>query len=1079
MASALGGRRFRLVALDWDGTAVESRKADATRVTGLFDRLLAAGARVCVVTGTSLANVLAQLGDGIAPENARRLFVCASRGSEAFGFDRRRRPVELYRRVATERELALLDRVADEVRARLVERTRLTFEIVRDRLNRRKVDLIPEPAWRDPPKSALGDLLAATEARLRGAGLSGGLHEAFAMAESVARELGLVDARITSDVKHLEVGLTDKADAARFVFERVAAPVGIEAADVLLLGDELGPIAGFEGSDHRMLAAPEAAGATVISVGPEPAGVPPPVIHLGGGPARFCELIEALLAREAIADRFAAPLDASFVVSESAPIPRPEVDSLFATANGYLGLRSALGSLATSPIAFLAGAYAPSLDHGVPEIVATPGIGRVRVLIDGEPVALVSTELEGEGRAVRRKRSLDLRRGVALASLHGRMPGGAIVEVRALSCASLADRRIVLEAVEVTSDHEGSALMARATLGELAIDQPGASHWVAREASAEGSGVALHARTAEGLELSVASRLTAAKAAGGALLRHSASAGHADEEAVLPLSAGVPREVRRVVALASSRDTDGPARLACACCASAAAEPFGDLLAAHEAAWKTRWADAEVTIDGAPEIDRALRFAVHHLLAAPNPADPRCSLGPRLLSGEAYRGHVFWDTEVFLLPFYAHAWPEAARALLAYRHRTLPGARRKAEAHGYAGALYAWESADTGDEVTPSTIVTAFGDVLRVLSGEQEQHISADVAYAFGLYERVTGDPEIMRAFGLEVLVETARFWASRARVEADGRAHIRHVIGPDEYHEGVDDDAFTNWMARDNLREAARRARAGSAEDRTRLGVAPGEPEVWERVASSLATGQPEPSAVIEQFEGFFGLEQVDLASLGARSAPVDMILGQARTQRAQILKQADVVQILALLWDQVDPRARRRSFEYYEPRTAHGSSLSPGIHALVAARLGLSEVAARLLHETAAIDLADSMQNLGGGVHAAAMGSLWQAVVLGVGGVRPAPGEPEALLLEPRLLPGWTGLSFPLLWRGRRLEVVILPDALELSIEGPAPLLVRASPSAAATPAGLVDLIAEPGRRYVAPRRAEGFGAWEASAA
>jgi hypothetical protein len=284
-------RPFRLIAFDWDGTAVASRWADAAQVDALVDALLGMDVRVAVITGTSFENVARQLLPGIAPEHASRLVVCANRGSEAFGFDQHGEPVLLHRRQATPEEDRLLDAVADGVTAQLERLTGLPFAVVRNRLNRRKIDLIPEPAFADPPKSAIGDLLIATEARLRGAGLSGGVREAFEMTERLARELGLEDARVTSDVKHIEVGLTDKADSTAFVFRDVAAPQGIAPAEVLVAGDEFGPIGGFEGSDHRMLEPPEAQQAVVISVGPEPVGVPPPVLHLGGGPERFCDVL--------------------------------------------------------------------------------------------------------------------------------------------------------------------------------------------------------------------------------------------------------------------------------------------------------------------------------------------------------------------------------------------------------------------------------------------------------------------------------------------------------------------------------------------------------------------------------------------------------------------------------------------------------------------------------------------------------------------------------------------------------------------------------------------------------------------
>ena len=182
------------------------------------------------------------------------------------------------------------------------------------------------------------------------------------------------------------------------------------------------------------------------------------------------------------------------------------------------------------------------------------------------------------------------------------------------------------------------------------------------------------------------------------------------------------------------------------------------------------------------------------------PEDESVSVGARGLTGDAYFGHVFWDTEIYLLPFYTATWPDAARALLMYRYHTLSGARAKAAQSGYKGALYAWESADTGMETTPESVLDPDGRSVEILSGKMEHHISADVAYAVWQYWRATGDDDFFVRAGAEIVLETARFWASRAVPESDGRRHIRHVVGPDEYHEDVDDNAFTNMMARWNL---------------------------------------------------------------------------------------------------------------------------------------------------------------------------------------------------------------------------------------------------------------------------------------
>ena len=347
------------------------------------------------------------------------------------------------------------------------------------------------------------------------------------------------------------------------------------------------------------------------------------------------------------------------------------------------------------------------------------------------------------------------------------------------------------------------------------------------------------------------------------------------------------------------------------------------------------------------------------------------------------------------------------------------------------------------------------------------------MAYAVWHYWQATGDDDFFTRAGAEVLLEVARFYASRATREADGRYHLRGVMGPDEYHEGVDDNAYTNGMARwvleravetvALLRERWPQRWAGLAR---RLALGPEEPEGWRAVAAGLVTGYDPATGLFQQFQGYFALEEVDLSAYEPRSAPMDVLLGREETQRTKVIKQADVVMLLALLWDQIEPRTREANFRYYEPRCGHGSSLSPGVHALVAARLGDVALAERYFRQTAEIDLANNMGNAAGGVHLAAQGTLWQAAVLGFGGLRL---RPDGLTLDPHLPSRWRRLRFPVQWRGRRLRVAVegAPPAVEATLETGEPMVLALEGGPVATVA--------PGRRYRARHTGHGWTAWE----
>jgi hypothetical protein len=286
---------FRIIAFDWDGTAVAARAADARPVADRLERLMKLGVQTVIITGTNFNNVDRQFCRLVRGPHKSNLYALTNRGSEVFGFGRDSEPVLIHRYEATEREDRLLTGVAEGVRDYVRGLGGPEIAIVYDRLNRRKIDLIPEPEWADPPKARIAELLEATERRLVGGGVSGGIKELFVLSEKVARSLGLERARITTDVKHIEVGLTDKADSVAWVEQVLAPRVGARAADVLIAGDEFGPVAGFEGSDFKMVT--EAMGESIfVSVGREPNGVPPGVIHVGGGPARFLELLDRQIA---------------------------------------------------------------------------------------------------------------------------------------------------------------------------------------------------------------------------------------------------------------------------------------------------------------------------------------------------------------------------------------------------------------------------------------------------------------------------------------------------------------------------------------------------------------------------------------------------------------------------------------------------------------------------------------------------------------------------------------------------------------------------------------------------------------
>jgi trehalose/maltose hydrolase-like predicted phosphorylase len=457
---------------------------------------------------------------------------------------------------------------------------------------------------------------------------------------------------------------------------------------------------------------------------------------------------------------------------------------------------------------------------------------------------------------------------------------------------------------------------------------------------------------------------------------------------------------------------------------------FERILCEQRMAWGDFWDAADVRIEGDPDLQRAVRLALFQLSASVR-ENGETALGARGLTGPGYRGHVFWDTEVFVLPFLAATRPRAARTLLEYRVRRLPAAFREAHASGRRGARFPWESARSGRDVTPDR-TRVHGERIPILTGQLEEHIVADVAWGAATYLDWTGDEEFRVGPGLTILVETARYWASRIRLDREGRGHIEGVIGPDEYHESVDDNAFTNVMARWNLRRAA--AAVASTPDAE---VAEDELARWLGLADVLVDGYDATTGLYEQFAGFFALEPLVIADLvPSRPADAEQLLGRARLSRAQVVKQADALMLHQLVPDEVADDSLRPNLLFYEPRTAHASSLSPGIHASLLARLGMTSDALEWLRVTSRIDLDDLTNTSAAGLHTAAMGSLWQALVFGFAGLRPTG---DGLRLDPQLPDAWSALEVRVVFRGARIRARVENATVTVSSDRPVPIFFR----------------------------------------
>src|SRR5271163_654720 len=554
------------------------------------------------------------------------------------------------------------------------------------------------------------------------------------------------------------------------------------------------------------------------------------------------------------------------------------VESRFALGNGFLGMRASRPvsrgptwvswqgyvRWASWPRCYVAGLFdRPNTVPPVPGLVPIEDWSRVRLVLDDNPQLLL------DGDFLASVRQLDMRRGILVSDLSYRAHAGITISSSELRLVSLADRAMALQLLRFSLDRDGIDVMLEANFAMAGMGMEPLQ--LDRDVCAW--------RT-EGSHKAVAMAGSVTLLADGRPLA---------PERSFSLRwiwrwrsvAGQVLELDRLVTVArSDRLADDPAPVATDALSRSRALGWRGMVAAHETAWQQRWDASDVVIEGDDEVQQALRFAVYHLTSAANPEDERVSVGARGLTGDAYFGHVFWDTEIYLLPFYTAVWPEAARALLMYRFHTLPGARAKAVHFGFKGALYAWESADTGEETTPERVVGSDGKPVEILTGQMEHHISADVAYAVWQYWRFTGDDDFFLRAGAEIVLDTARFWASRAVAEADGKRHIRHVIGPDEYHEDVDDNAFTNVMARWNIARGLKtmdllreRWPGHAAALGEKLALGDDELADWRNAIARIVTGLDPATGIYEQFAGFHPLQPLELTAYADRKVPIDVI--------------------------------------------------------------------------------------------------------------------------------------------------------------------------------------------------------------
>ncbi|RDY28598.1 glycoside hydrolase family 65 protein [Romboutsia weinsteinii] len=456
-------------------------------------------------------------------------------------------------------------------------------------------------------------------------------------------------------------------------------------------------------------------------------------------------------------------------------------------------------------------------------------------------------------------------------------------------------------------------------------------------------------------------------------------------------------------------------------------------------AWEEKiWSKCSITINSQNDYEQlAIRFAQYHLVVMTPGHDNRMNIGAKGLSGEGYKGHTFWDTEIFMLPYFIYTDPKVAKSLLEYRYLTLAGARKKAKENGYEGSQFPWESAWLEDgEVTPiwgsADVIT--GKAEKIWTGFIEIHVTSDVVYGTWHYYNATNDQEFMDTCGYEIIFDCATFWQSRLEWNEEKQIfEITGVIGPDEYKEHVDNNAFTNYTAKWNL-DLAMNYYNELKENRRDLFDKLNEKlnldenfTKWASKVDKVYLPKPNEDNIIPQDDTYLTKEIIDLTKYKNQtnigSFFKDYNMHQAN--EIQVSKQADIMVLFLLLEGLFSEEVKKANWEYYEPKTLHDSSLSLSTHCTLANDLGHSELSYELFRKACDIDLGPNMKTSDAGIHSASLGGVWQCIVNGFGGVRMIDGN---LRINPCLPKTWNKLELPLHWHGDLLNISITSEELNI---------------------------------------------------
>lgn len=729
-------------------------------------------------------------------------------------------------------------------------------------------------------------------------------------------------------------------------------------------------------------------------------------------------------------------------------------ETIFALGNGYLGLRANVeeGRDTHSHGTFINGFHETwPIQHAEEAfgfarvgqtIVNVPDAKVIRLYVDDEPLLLPVADL------LDYNRTLDFREGVLSRDILWRTPAGKRVQIRSKRMVSFTQRHLAVLTFEVTlldvaapvaissqilnrQDGEDEYHVTTAAMGE-GVDPRKAERFQRRVLVPQ-----LHGQRDGRITLGYQcanSKMTLGVAVDHTMetsnhFTHRVQVGEDMAKMSYRIDAqpGHPITLTKVVAYHTSRGVPSRELIdRCDRTLDRVEEDGIDHQFAEQRAWLDAfWERSDVEVAGQPEVEQALRWNLFQIAQASARAEGN-GIPAKGVTGSGYGGHYFWDTEIYVLPFLTYTTPQASRAALRFRYNLLTAARKRAVQLTQRGVLFPWRTIN-GEEASA-----------YYAAGTAQYHIDADISYALSQYVGATGDDDFLKREGIDILVETARMWADLGfwREDGDGGMfHIHGVTGPDEYTTVVNDNLFTNVMARFNLRRAARAVKdLEKADDLAyqavvrRLDLVPGEVQEWEKAASGMAIPFDAHLGIHPQDLHFLEREVWDLEDTPMSKRPLLLNYHPLVIYRFQVLKQADVVLALFLQGEHFTAEEKLADFSYYDPITTGDSTLSAVVQSIIAAEVGYHDLALRYFLSALFVDLADRHSNTADGVHVASTGGVWSALVCGFGGFRDQGG---VFSIDPRLPEAWESLVYRVTIKGTRVRVTVTPKQVELVVE------------------------------------------------